>query len=162
MLRIDINILFTVINLIVLAVAMRLFLFKPVHKILDERQKRIDQDLANAAEAKASAEALEKQRQDSLAGIQDEREKLMLDARSSAASESDRLLADAKTQAVKIVTSAQAEAELKKKEILDKTQSEISEIVVTAAAKLALQQKTGENGGDLYDTFLRKARDGND
>ena len=42
MLRVDWNLLFTIINLLVLFVAMRVFLFKPVQKIIAERQEEAD------------------------------------------------------------------------------------------------------------------------
>ncbi len=42
MLRIDINLIFTVINVLVLCAAVRIFLWKPIHKILDERQAQAD------------------------------------------------------------------------------------------------------------------------
>ena len=42
MLRLDWNLLFTVINLLLLFVLMKMFLFKPVQKILDERQAEAD------------------------------------------------------------------------------------------------------------------------
>ena len=57
MLRIDINLLFTVVNVLVLCLAVRIFLWKPIHKILDERQAQVERDYADAAQAKAQAQA---------------------------------------------------------------------------------------------------------
>ena len=57
MLRIDINLIFTVINVLVLCAAVRIFLWKPIHKILDERQAQADSMLTDAAKAKIIDEA---------------------------------------------------------------------------------------------------------
>lgn len=58
MLRLDWNILFTVINLILLFIAMRVFLFKPVRKIIAARQEEADKQFAEAAASKEEAEKL--------------------------------------------------------------------------------------------------------
>ena len=42
MLKVDINLVFTIINLLVLFVAMRIFFFKPIKKIIDDRQAEAD------------------------------------------------------------------------------------------------------------------------
>ena len=55
MLRLDWNILFTVINLILLFIAMRVFLFKPVRKIIAARQEEADKQFAEAAASKEEA-----------------------------------------------------------------------------------------------------------
>ena len=44
MLRIDSNILWTIINLLILYALMKHFLFQPVHDILDKRKQEIESD----------------------------------------------------------------------------------------------------------------------
>lgn len=46
MLRIDSNILWTIINLLILYALMKHFLFQPVHDILDKRKQEIESDFA--------------------------------------------------------------------------------------------------------------------
>ncbi len=58
MLRIDIDLIFTVINVLVLCAAVRIFLWKPIHKILDERAAMVEQSFAEAEQAKQQANAL--------------------------------------------------------------------------------------------------------
>ena len=45
MLRVDINLLFTIINLLVLFIAMKIFLFKPVQKIITELKAQYKDDV---------------------------------------------------------------------------------------------------------------------
>ena len=66
MLRIDINLIFTVVNVLVLCLAVRIFLWKPVHKVLAERQANVDASLADAAKAKTEAEALVEEQKDEI------------------------------------------------------------------------------------------------
>ena len=93
MLRIDINLLFTVINVLILFVAVRLLLWKPIHKILAERQAQADAGMEQAAEKRAEAEALAAQHQLQLDSIAQERTAALEEARSQAQAESQRILA---------------------------------------------------------------------
>ncbi len=153
----DWNLLFTVINLLILTAAMRIFLFKPVHKILDERQKQVDGALADAEKAKKDAEALEAQHQAAMADVNAEKADMIRGARADAAAESDRLLTEAKTKAQKILTDAAAEGEMKKKEILEGTQTQLAEVIAEAAEKLSLRQGASDDGSALYGGFLEQA-----
>lgn len=52
MLKLDINLVFTVINLLIIYFILSKFLFKPVKNILAKRQEEIDKQYAEAEEAK--------------------------------------------------------------------------------------------------------------
>ena len=56
MLRVDWNLLLTIINLLLLFVLMRIFLFKPVQKIIAARQEEADRQFKDAGESKQAAE----------------------------------------------------------------------------------------------------------
>jgi len=157
LIKVDWNLLFTVINLLILTAAMRIFLFKPVHKILDERQKLVDGALADAESAKKNAEELEAQHQAAMAGAEEEKAEIIRNARTFASAESDRVLTDAKAKAQKILSDASAEGEMKKKEILEGTQAELAGIIAEAAEKLSLQQGASDDGSALYGGFLDRA-----
>ncbi|MCD8146413.1 MAG: ATP synthase F0 subunit B [Clostridiales bacterium] len=160
MLRVDIGLLWTAINLVVLYVLMQRFLFKPVHKILEQRQAQVDQSLADAEAAKAQALALEQQHSDSLTGIEEEKQRILQEARQQANQEYARIVADANTTAEGIVQTAQTQAKAQKRDILQKAQGEITEIVVAATAKVAYA--SAEHDSDLYDEFLKKAAEEDD
>lgn len=153
MLSININLLFNAINILVLCVLVKLFLLKPVHKILEKRQALIESDISDANKAKQEALALEQHHRDSLTGVEDEKAAVVAAAQKKAAEESDFIITDAKRQANEIVQKAEVDAVNRKKEILRQTQSEISAIIVEAT------EKVSGVGGDstLYDQFLKKA-----
>lgn len=156
MIKVDWNLLFTVVNLLVLAVAMRVFLFKPIHKILDERQKQADALLADAEAAKQNAGELEARYRAAMDGAGEEKAAILRQAKAFASAESDRLLAEAKAGAQKMLAEAAAEGEMKKKEILEGTQAELAGIIAQAAQKLSLRQ-SADDGAALYGGFLEQA-----
>ncbi len=155
MLRIDINLIFTVINVLVLCLAVRIFLWKPVHKVLAQRQAMVDASFADAEKAKTEAEALVEEQKAFRANIEGEKSAALAEARKQAQAESSRIVADAHSRADIILREAENDAQCRKEEILRQAQGEITEIIVAATAKVAGVPVGGDS--DLYDEFLKKA-----
>ena len=160
MLSVDIDLLWTVINILVLCLLVKLFLLKPVHKILDERQAMVDKQLKDAADAKAEAESLaEAQRE--LAKTMDTQKAQALDESTKKAMEVyDEIIAGAKNDAKTIIKNAENEAEMQKQKILKEAQGEIRSLVLEATARVVGVSASSDSA--LYDQFLEKAGDQND
>lgn len=156
MLKVDYSIIFTVINLLVLFIALRIVFFKPVKKILEERQALIDQSFADAESAKAKAEELQQSCKKSQAALEAGREQALAEAQQRAAQEYDRIMSDAREKADELVRDAAIGAEREREEILRKAQSELTELVMAAATKVVVSGKA-EDDAALYDQFLQKA-----
>ena len=77
MLRLDINIVWTILNLLIIFAIVKIFLIKPIHKILDARQAEIDKQYADAKAAQDSAEELKTKYEASLSGVQAEKEGIL-------------------------------------------------------------------------------------
>ena len=96
MLRLDINIVWTILNLLIIFAIVKIFLIKPIHKILDARQAEIDKQYADAKAAQDSADELKTKYEASLSGVQAEKEGILNEARGKAGNEYDRIVADAR------------------------------------------------------------------
>lgn len=69
MLKFDLNLLWTVINLIVFFILMKVFLFKPIKKTLEKRKALIDQQFSDAEAAQKQADEMKAQYQNELGGV---------------------------------------------------------------------------------------------
>ncbi|MBO4395301.1 MAG: ATP synthase F0 subunit B [Eubacterium sp.] len=156
MLRIDYNLIFTVINLLVLFIGLRFVLFKPVKKILDERQAEADKEFNEAKEKQAEADALKEKYDASIASIEEDRRTVMSEARTKADDEYQRIVGHAEDQAREITDRAVIEAENQKKKILKSAEEEIADMVVAAAGKVAGSKGGADFDRSLYDEFLAK------
>jgi len=87
LLRIDWNVVWTIINLLVLFVALRHFLYNPVMKVMDERKKMIDGQIADAENQKKQAGELKAQYAKKLEEAHAESADIMDKARKSAQAE---------------------------------------------------------------------------
>ena len=66
LLRIDWNVIFTIVNLIVLYLGLRKFLIGPVTKVMDQRKQLIEGQMADARHVNEQANELKAQYEDAL------------------------------------------------------------------------------------------------
>ena len=157
MLKVDINLVFTIINLLVLFVAMRIFFFKPIKKIIDDRQAEADRQFEEARNKQTQAEELKTQYEASLGSAEDEKKQILAKARKDADVEYQKILKDAEATASEVVSTAVTKAENQKNQILKSAEGEIAAMVVDAASKVISGTSSADSDSALYDKFLNKA-----
>ncbi len=153
------TIIFIIINLLVLFIALRLVLFKPVQRIIEQRQKEAESQFREAEEKLVEANDLKAQYEKSLKDAEDEQKKALAEARRSADEEYQKIIDNAKKEATKVKQEATAKAEEEKEKILKGAEQEIADMVVDAARKIMADRKGSEVDGALYNKFLEKAGD---
>ena len=99
MLKLDLNLLWTVVDVLILYVLLRKFLFKPIQNVLDQRQKTIEADIAAAQTSKTEAAAALTTAQDKLRNVDNEAAARREAYEKQAEVEKQQLLADAQKQA---------------------------------------------------------------
>ncbi|MGN0160797.1 MAG: F0F1 ATP synthase subunit B [Lachnospiraceae bacterium] len=159
MLRIDINLLFTVINLLVLFVALRIFLFKPVQKIIDARQQEADKQFADAENRKKEADAVKAQYEKYVEDVEAEKGRIISDAKKSADEEYRRIVDEARMEAEEVKKDAVKDAQNEKDRIIRDVENEIAGMVVDAASRMVASKNGAETDSALLDKFLGKAGD---
>ncbi len=156
MLRLDINLVFTVINLLITYFILRKFLFKPIHKVVEQRKEEIDRQYAGAKETEEKALALKAQYEESLSSVEAEKAKAVNEARTKAGEEYDRIVSDAKTEADKMLENARKQADLEQEKSVREAQEQIAELVVAATAKVVASGQGQAADRELYNQFLAK------
>ena len=156
MLRIDINLLFEVINLLILFIAFKFVLFKPVQKIIAQRQEEADKQLSELNAAKEEADAKKAEYENNIRSIEDERKQILNEARKNANKEYAKTIEEAAKKAQLIHEEARIDAEHQKEQILKKVEGEIADMVVDATSKIVA---VNTDNKALYNEFLNKAGD---
>lgn len=156
MLRLDINVLWTVINLLIIYVIARKFLFKPVRKVLEARQAQIDKQYEDAQAVQEKALELKTNYEKSLDSAAKEKIEIISEAREKASAEYEKIVADAKAQAEKIVTDARKTADQEQEKRMHQAQEQIADLVVAATAKLVAAKQNAEADRELYNQFIVK------
>ena len=106
MLKLDWNILFTLINLVIFYLLMKRFLFKPILKVMNERKEMINNQMQQAEDAKNEAFDLKTQYEDKLRSADEESSKIINEAKQAAKTEYGRILDKAGEDAEKMKENA--------------------------------------------------------
>lgn len=153
MLTLNSDVVYTIVNLILLAVLLRLFLWKPVLGILDKRRQTIQDDLDRAAKTREEAQEAKNAYEASLTGAREESAALVERARTEAGAKYDAILAQANADAAAIREKARAEARTEKEQLLDQARGEVADLALLAAAQL-LGRVDEETDRRILDDFL--------
>ena len=94
MIKVDLSLLWTIINLVVFYLLLKKFLFKPVMGIMEKREQMIADGLKNASDRQEEAETLKKEYESALSGAKEESVKIVENARVEAKRQSDEILAE--------------------------------------------------------------------
>lgn len=162
MLKLGWDLLWTIINLIVLYLLMKKFLIGPITGIMEKRKAFIAQQFEDARTTKDKANELKIQYEAAISGAKEESVQILAEARTDARSISERTLKDADEKAARIIENARVTAEHEKANALSGAKSEIAVLAMEAARKM-LSQGSSETGNHmLYDQFLAEAGDADD
>ena len=161
MLKLDINLLWTVVNVLVMYAVLRKFLFKPVQDVLDKRQKMVDDELANAQDAKTKAEVALAAANDKLHNVDVEAAARREAYEKQAEVEKQQLLADARKQADAIVAAGKASAEAERQSKLREADAQTTALARAMCEKLLARNLTAQDDARLLDDLLEKAGAGN-
>ncbi|MDV3427229.1 MAG: F0F1 ATP synthase subunit B [Bacillota bacterium] len=156
MLRLDYNLLFTMINLLILYFLMKKFLFGPVNAILKKRKDLVDQKFADANLTEENALKMKDEYEAALKSAKSVSEQIVEDAKVRAKTEHDRIIKETEAEAGKILGRAQQNIELERNKTMRNMEAEIVGLAIAAAAKIVGQKSTAEDNQKLYDQFLKE------
>ena len=157
MLTLNLNILWTVVNILVLFVLLRKFLYRPVMNVIEQRQKQIDDAIADAEGKKNDAQAVLAQAQDKLQNVDTEAAQRREAYEKQAEKEKEQLL----RQADAIVAEGKAAAEAEHARRLRDANAETSALARDMCEKLLARNLTQQDDARLLDDLLQKAGDSN-
>lgn len=152
--------LFTLANTIALFLVLKKFLFKPVLKIIDDRQQEIDQMYTEAQNAKEHAQAMEQEYTQKLAQAADTSEKLVKEAVTRGQNREEEIIRQANADADAIRRKANADIAREKKKAVNDAKNEISQIALEIAGKVVERQLQEKDQEELVDQFIDRLGDG--
>ena len=151
--------LFVLLNTLTIFFVARKFLFNPVMKIIEERQKEIDDMYSDAGQARDKANALQAEYTAKLSDAQAESDRIVKDAVVRAQHREEDIIRQANAEAQSIVDKAVADAALEKKKAINDAKDEISGISLAIAEKVVERQINAADQNKLIDQFINDLGD---
>ena len=130
------TIVFSIINILVLFLFLKKFLFGRIQNIMDQRAAAVQADLDQAKASAAEAQQLRQQYEDTLSGAKQEANGIIANARAAAKEQGNQITLQAQKEADQLLKSAQKEIALERQNTLAGAQKEIADLALAAAAKL--------------------------
>ena len=161
MIKIDINLVFTIINLLVLYLLMKKFLFGPIINVMDQRKAMIDQQFAEAKERQDNAKALQEQYEGALKSAKEESYQIMEQARKAKA-QADHTVEETTAKVDAMLAKAQEDIRMERENAMRQMKGDVAELAMKAAAKVIGKNSGADQDLSLYDQFIEEAGDPDD
>ena len=136
MLRIDSNLIWIIVNLLIFYFLIRKFLFKPVLNIIEKRKQMVAEQFEKADTVNAEALELKTQYEASLQGAKEEAVQIVADARERADVQYKQIVSDAEKRSEALLEKTNQDMEKERDRALQSVQKEISTLAMAAAIKI--------------------------
>lgn len=138
------TIFWTVVNVLVLFVALRHFLIKPVMGVIEQRNEMIRQQFDAAQKTQDEANKMKADYEQQLDTAKEQAADIIAAARARSEKEHIKAIADTEAERVKMLTQAREDIEKEQANAKKELQSQIMDIAMLAAKKIIMT-------GDQYD-----------
>lgn len=143
-------------NVLILFLLLRTFLYKPVRKFMQEREAKYAREREQIDASRTEADTLKAQYELSMKNAKLEAEKLTEDKLRAAEHEAEDVRKKAKQDAQGILTDAMAQAETERDGMLTELKSQTAELAVDIAGKILEREVKPEDHQRVIDSFFDK------
>ncbi|MBR4100167.1 MAG: F0F1 ATP synthase subunit B [Clostridia bacterium] len=156
------QIVVSLINLVLLFLIVKRFLYKPVKKMLENRQNEVEKRYSDAE--KANNEALENKKnyEEKLSAASVEADGIIQSAVDTAKAREKEIVSDAKLKAEGIILKAENDAKLAMLKAEDSIKQEIIDVSTVLAEKMLKREISEQDHKDLIDSFIDNIGDGDE
>lgn len=123
-------------NFAIVLVVLWKWAYKPIVKLLEERQEKIERSVKQADDVEKRVRELESEQKEVIATAKSEAAKILDEARASAEDRKKELLAKAKEEVKGVVSQGKTQLEAQKVQMIAEAREEIAAIAVEAARKI--------------------------
>ena len=141
-------------NLLILFLLMKKFLFVPVKKVIDARQKEIEKNISDAENLKKDALNMKDEYAEKLAQAKKEADNIIKSATKTAQLREEEIIKDANNKASDIIKKADKQIENSKKEALNELKEEVSAIATSIAEKIIEKDINEKDPERLIEEFI--------
>jgi F-type H+-transporting ATPase subunit b len=148
------------INFTLLLVVFRLFLYKPLLRILDERKKRIEEGLQASDEAKERLSQTEQEVAAEMSRARQEAQAIVTQAQQASARIQEEARESARAESDQIIERARQEIQLERDAAISDLRSEFADLTITAAERVIRRSLDRQAHSEIIEQTLAEAPTG--
>ena len=146
--------LFTLLNFLAVFFVGKHFLWGPVTKMIQDRQKEIDDMYSEADTVRTNAQAMEAEYRQKLQEAQTTGDRIVREAVARGQAREEEILRQASREAGAMMDKAAADIAMEKKKAINEAKDEIAGIAMEIAGKVVGRQLTDADQAQLVDQFI--------
>lgn len=146
--------IFTWINMLIMLTVVKKLLFKPVMKVLDERNAEIEKTYHDANEANEKATVLEKEYNAKMAQARDEAGEIIKQATITAQKREKEIIESANEQVAMMTRRAETQIAQERKKAYQEIKDEIADISTAIAGKMVQREISAKDHEELISQFI--------
>ena len=146
--------LFILLNTLAIFLVARKYLIGPVRRLIEARQKEIDDMYENAGNAEEEALAMKEEYLEKLNDAQAASDKIVKDAVARGQKREEEIVDKASREAAQILSKAQDDIQLEKKKAVNEAKDEISGLAMEIAGKVVGRSLTDADHAQLVESFI--------
>lgn len=150
------ELVFQIINTIILFIVLRKILFKPVLNIIDDRENAIKSDIATGEQAKSEGLALKAEYEKKLSAVKSEGQEIIKQATLRAEQKSEEIISTAKEEAISLKERANKDIAQEKQKVMNELKNDISNIAILAASKVIEKDIDQAKHEEMINKFIEE------
>lgn len=155
LLKPDLGLIFwTIVNFTLLAFLLAKFAWKPIIKAIEEREKKIADDIIAAQNAKDEAKQIEENLKRELENSSKAAALRIEEATKSAQKEREQILQDAQKSAQELLTRAKEEIDLQTQKAISEVKKELVDTALLAAKKIVAKESSVQTNAEMVKELL--------
>jgi F-type H+-transporting ATPase subunit b len=147
------------VSFLVLLGALSYFVWKPLKKVMDDRENLIHSEIDDAENRRIEAQRLQKENEDLVKQTQADISSIMEDARAQANKEQETIIHDANTRANQLMANAKADVEREKEKAIAEINDQVAELSILIAEKMISKEMDHQDQQQLVKQYLQEAGD---
>ncbi|MDB9884962.1 MAG: F0F1 ATP synthase subunit B [Fidelibacterota bacterium] len=148
----------TIITFLGLFIVLAKYAWKPLMKMLDDRENMIRSSLEDAKKAKLELEGLNQECEAITAKARSEAQSILADSKSAAEKVKEDTIAKAKEQAIKISDDAKKQIQIEKDKAIIDIKQEVVNLTLLVAEKLISKNLNDADNKSLIEESLKKVK----
>ena len=149
------QILISLANLLIMFLILKRFLFKPVQKVVREREEQVTKIYGDAEESRSAAMGMKQEYEARLATAREEADGLVRNAVQTAQRKGDQIVSEASAQASRLKQKAEEEIAMERRQMLADVRGELSDIAVSIASKVVEREIQPKSHEAFVDEFIK-------
>ena len=156
------QILISLLNLLLLFLILKRFLYAPVKSVVKDRQEMLKRQFDEAENAVSKAKINEEYWNGKIKNAQQEANSIIKNAMDNANQNSEKIISDAKKKARDIVTQAEINAKIERKKAENSIKKEIADASTILAEKIISREINEYEQKNLIDNFIKEMENMNE